>query len=126
MLKQFGSALERLKEVLREKKADIVRDASIQRFEFTFDIAWKALKETLEEYYNVRCVSPQKCFREAYKQDLIAFDDFWIEMAKKRNLTVHTYKEQLAEDVYAILPHAVEKFEELLTNLEKHEKPSQT
>ena len=41
-LQQFESALTRLHEVVAMSETDVVRDAMIQRFEFTFETAWKA------------------------------------------------------------------------------------
>ncbi len=114
LLPDMERAVKRLKEVLEQPKNEFIRDSAIQRFEFCFDLAWKTLKAYLEEKHNVQCVSPKTCFREAYNKEVITdYDTFWLELADKRNLTVHTYKEDLAEEVYAILPKALEKFKEL-------------
>ena len=40
----FSRALARLGEALSAPKSDLVRDAAIQRFEFTFELAWKTMK----------------------------------------------------------------------------------
>lgn len=54
-------ALRRLEEALAKPEDAIVRDASIQRFEFTFEMAWKAIQRyALAE--GVECVSPRDCF----------------------------------------------------------------
>jgi len=44
-LSHFERALSRLEEALAKPEDPIVRDASIQRFEFTFEMAWKALQQ---------------------------------------------------------------------------------
>ena len=111
--KQFKNAVARLKEVLQEEKTDILRDSAIQRFEFAFDLAWKVLKEILEVEYGVACASPKKCFRDAYKQGIITHDDLWMDMTDWRNAAVHTYNEELADNLYEKLPRALEKFEYL-------------
>lgn len=116
--KQFRDATARLKEVLEQEKNDFIRDSAIQPFEFTFDLCWKAVKAFLEEKKNVICRSPKDCFREAYKQDLIEYDNFWIEMADLRNKTAHTYKEQTAEEVYSVLPRTLGYFQKLLEKME--------
>lgn len=41
-------ATERLKEALQEKENDIVIDGTLYRFEFTFELAWKTMKDYLE------------------------------------------------------------------------------
>lgn len=112
-LEQFSKAIERLGEVLRLEKNDIVRDSAIQRFEFTFDLAWKTMKTYLSEQKGVACASPKDCIREAYAQGLIPYDDVWLAMTDTRNQTVHTYNEALAEKIYAQLPDALEKYQAL-------------
>ena len=41
----FENALERLKEGINEKDSDIVIDGILHRFEFTFELAWKTIKD---------------------------------------------------------------------------------
>lgn len=118
-IKQFAQALGRLKEALSLPQSDIVRDSAIQRFEFTLDLAWKAVKTYLEDKKGVICASPKECFREAYRQGLVQYDDVWIQLIDLRNETVHTYNEETAERIYSQLSGAVKRFEELLSRLNK-------
>lgn len=113
-IKQFEKAVGRLKEVLDVPETDIVRDSAIQRFEFSLDISWKMLKAFLEEEKGIICVSPKECFREAYRQGLIDYDEDWISFVDMRNETVHTYDEDIAERIYSQLPDTLSHFEELL------------
>lgn len=117
VLEEFKEALEEFEKVLKVEKNDIVRDSAIKRFELTFELSWKAAKVFLEEYRNVRCASPQTCFRELFSQGIIDYDETWIEMAKWRNAAVHTYKEELAEELYEKLPVALRYFHILLERL---------
>lgn len=117
----FLQALSRLKEVLIESKSDIVRDSAIQRFEFTLDLAWKTVKAFLEEYRGIQCLSPKGCFKEAFTNNLIEHDVFWLELVDLRNDTVHTYKQELAESTYQKLPKATQYFDQLLEGLKKNE-----
>jgi len=115
---QFNRALKRLEEVLVvEPKTDITRDSAIQQFELTLDLAWKTAKTYLEENKGIICVSPKECFREAYRQGLLRYDDEWIQLADLRNETVHTYNEEIAERIFLQLPVAVDKFKDLATSL---------
>ena len=118
-LEDFQKASKRFSEVLQQKENEFIRDSAIQRFEFTFDIAWKALKTFLEEYYNASCASPRACFREAFHQGVIEYDERWIEMTNWRNTAVHTYKEKLAEELYKKLPIALKYFQILLKKLKE-------
>jgi len=107
---QYKQAVQRLQEALKAPKTDMVRDSAIKRFEFCFDLAWKLLKTLLEEKKGVICASPKDCFREAYKNGLIEYDDFWLQMTDWRNEAVHTYSEQFAEAFYQKLPEALKRF----------------
>jgi hypothetical protein len=55
-----------LGEILKQPFSVIVRDATIQRFEYTFEGLWKFLKEYLNEREDVIANSPQGCFREIF------------------------------------------------------------
>ena len=118
-IKQFENALTRLREVLAVSKNDIARDSAIQRFEFTLDLSWKMIKAFLEDRKGIICVSPKECFREAYRQGLIEYSDEWIKFVDMRNETVHTYKEEVAERIYAQLPDTLKYFEILLAVIKK-------
>lgn len=113
----FESALTRLREVLAIEKTSITRDSAIQRFEFTVDLAWKTIKTYLEEKKGVRCTSPKGCIQDAFQNGIIVYDEYWLEMIDLRNETSHTYKEALAEEVFAQLPKAAEYCGKLLTNM---------
>ena len=119
LLPDLNSAIERLSEVLALPKNSIVRDSAIKRFEFCFDLAWKTVKAFLEEKHGVKESSPKSVWREAYRQKLIEYDNFWLELTDKRNQTAHTYKEPVAEAVYAILPQALENFKKLRQSLKE-------
>ncbi len=116
-LDQFIKALARLNEALAAPQSDIVRDSAIQRFEFTIDMAWKLVKTCLEEKYGVVCQSPKECFREAYRQKMLAYDEFWLELVDMRNQTSHTYKEEVAKSVFERLPKAAVYMAALVENL---------
>ncbi len=117
--KQFEDVLNRFKEVLVVPKTDIIRDSAIQRFEFTLDLAWKAVKAFLEEKKGIRCTSPKDCFREAYRQGIIEYSDEWIRFVDMRNETVHTYRQEIADRIYGELPKVLEHVNKLLLALRK-------
>ena len=90
-------------EVMAVPKTPISRDAAIQRFEYTFELSWKMMKRVLE-FRGRRATSPREVFRIAAQEELIADPTVWFDFLEKRNLTVHTYNEEIAESVYAVLP----------------------
>jgi len=114
LIKQFDKAIERLEEVLNEPKNSIVRDSAIQRFEFSLDLAWKSVKAFLEEKKGVVCNSPKECFREAFRQGILEYEDKWVIYVDMRNETVHTYKEEVADKIYKQLPEALNNFKGLI------------
>lgn len=114
---QFKKAISRLEDVLAQEKNEFIQDSAIQRFEFTFDLSWKALKTYLEEEKGVICNSPKECFKEAYKQGILEYDEFWLEIVDYRNQTSHTYNEAAAEEIYEILPKTLEYFKKLLEKI---------
>ena len=119
VIKQFEQAITRLDEVLKEPKSSIVRDSAIQRFEFSLDLAWKSVKAFLEDKKGIICSSPKDCFREAYRQGIIEYDYIWIKYVDMRNETVHTYKEEIAEQIYSELANVLKHLKSLLNNLKK-------
>jgi nucleotidyltransferase substrate binding protein (TIGR01987 family) len=121
LLEDFGKILTKLDEVLKLEKTEINRDSAIQRFEIAVDLAWKTLKTYLEEYRGMICRSPKVCFREAFSQGIIDYDDYWIKIVDFRNQTAHLYSENLADKIYDELPKVLE-YLKILYNALKSEK----
>lgn len=96
------------------------RDAAIQRFEYSVDAGWKALKEILQEKFGVEVASPITAFREAFAQNLISKNDRWIDMVKARNETSHIYNEQNAIKVVSFFKEYEALLGELATTLKKY------
>lgn len=95
-------ALKTLEEIVDEPYSTIVRDASIKRFEYSFDIFWKVIKDYLRVEEGIECASPKSCFREAYKVGIISEEETVkvLEMTDDRNLCTHTYDEEAIEEIY--------------------------
>lgn len=106
MFQSAGKALNTLEEIVQTPFSIIVRDSAIQRFEYCFEISWKILKEYLRIHEGVICNSPKSCFREAFKLNLLTEQDTIkaLEMTDDRNLTSHTYHEELADEIYGKIP----------------------
>jgi nucleotidyltransferase substrate binding protein (TIGR01987 family) len=83
----------------------IIRDASIQRFEYTFEALWKFIKEYLKVKEGIICNSPKSCFREIFSLSIINEEETvtFLEMTDDRNMTSHTYKEEVAEIIFGKL-----------------------
>ncbi|MBW6411599.1 HI0074 family nucleotidyltransferase substrate-binding subunit [Clostridium weizhouense] len=116
-------AYDRLIEVckLYDGENEIIRDSLIQRFEFTYELTHKALKEfliysgvTLENSF------PRTIYKKAYVNNLISDDQVWINLLEDRNKTSHIYNEELVSDIAnRIVSRYVEAIGELVSNLGK-------
>ena len=91
-----------LEKALHEPVSEYVRDAAIQRFEFTYELALKTLKSYLSTL-DLTVLSPKDALKAAYQQGLITDAAAWNELHVKRNLTSHTYDEKLAEEIFIYL-----------------------
>lgn len=103
LLRDLRAALGRLGEVLALPKTDIVRDAAIQRFEFSFELFWKTLKVRAESD-GLRVASPRESLRAAFQLGLLDDDERVFQMLEDRNRTSHLYNAAMAEDVFSRIP----------------------
>ncbi len=69
------------------------KEGLIQRFEYTFELAWKSLKDYLESQ-NVIATFPRDVIKAAFHYGLIADGEVWMDMLEKSNLLAHTYDEE--------------------------------
>jgi nucleotidyltransferase substrate binding protein (TIGR01987 family) len=70
----------------------IVKEGIIQRFEYTFELAWKTLKDLMQEDgLEIEVISPKFVFKLAYQSKYIDTIDPWLKMTGDRNLMSHTY-----------------------------------
>ena len=97
----YKNALARLQEGMSQYDGenDLSRDGLIQRFEFTFELAWKTLKAIFENEGLTGINSPKTVLREAFSAGLIEDDELWLAMLNDRNSTVHIYSEKLAIEI---------------------------
>ena len=68
------------------------KEGLIQRFEYTFELAWKTLKDYLESQ-EVTAEFPREVIKSAFHYGLIESGEVWMDMLEKRNLMAHTYDE---------------------------------
>lgn len=117
LIGQFGDAVLGFGRVLKQDKNEYIRDSAIQRFEFSFELGWKALKSFLEVEKGIRVYSPRDAIKEAFRVGLIDDDPTWLKMMETRNLTSHVYNEGMAETIYNSLPQYLGLLEKLAKEL---------
>lgn len=97
----YKKALLKLKEALQEEPTEIVIDGILHRYEFTFELAWKTIKDYLEYMGIVNKVgSPRENIQLAYQQGIINDGELWIEMMLSRNSLSHLYDEETSRKIY--------------------------
>ena len=105
--------------------SDLEKQGLIQSFEFTYELAWKTLKDYLN-YKQVEAKFPREVMKLSFSYELIADGDIWMDMLEKRNLMAHTYDKetfQLAYDLitnkyFAQLNLLLEMFEKKINDTE--------
>lgn len=103
-IENYHHALAQLAEAVQIYTADpgdaLYRDGLIQRFEFTVELAWKSLKEYLEDQGAVLGIaSPRGVLKEAYAAGVITDAETWNRIIEARNITSHVYDEKTAQTV---------------------------
>lgn len=120
---QFEKALGRLRDALAVNETDVVRDALIRRFEFTFEMAWRSLWRWLNDRGERLLDKAYDALASTLQGKLIADAALWDRIREYRNLTSHTYKEETAIQVAAFVrSDAVQAFESALAELRRRER----
>src|SRR3989304_3835970 len=93
--------------IVRSQKApddEELRNAVIQRFEYTYELSWKMLKRQIEQEFptpsDVDRLSFRDLLREGAERGMIADVEKWMDYREQRNITSHTYDEDKAKSVY--------------------------
>ena len=109
-------AFKTLQAILKEPYSVIIRDAAIQRFEYTFEALWKFVQAYLAEKEGIVANSPKTVFRELLPLGFLTEDEVagFLEMTDRRNDTVHTYKEAVAQMIFSRIPDFVVLIEKLI------------
>lgn len=84
--------------------SDLEKEGIVQRFEYTFELAWKTLKDFLQ-YSGIQLdpVSPRSVLKQGFAADILKDGALWINMLDQRNAMSHTYDEQQFEAVMAAI-----------------------
>ncbi|MBI5619500.1 nucleotidyltransferase substrate binding protein [Candidatus Gottesmanbacteria bacterium] len=97
--RDLARAVARLKEALALPPTQINQDASIQRFEFSIELAWKLLRAAIL-YQGGSSIGPRDSVRIGAQMGFIDNPSLWLDLLDARNLTTHVYKLSLAKKVY--------------------------
>lgn len=100
--------------------SDLEQQGLIQAFEFTHELAWKTLKDFLNDKGNVEIFGSRDATRQAFKYGLLDDGEVWMNMILSRNQTSHTYNEEITREIVtAILNEYFEAFQNLKDKLKQ-------
>lgn len=99
-LVELGEAVE-LSQIRKLTKLE--SQGLIQAFEYTHELAWKTLKDFIEERGNSQIFGSKDATREAFALDLISQGEVWMSMVNSRNQTSHTYDESTAQQIVTLI-----------------------
>ena len=117
----LGQAIDRLEEAVNHPSFlddRMIRDATIQRFEFVTELFWKILKKILM-HDKVEATSPRDTLSKAYQYKLIDHQEQWLIMLDDRNMTSHVYRQSMADLVLARIPTYLTVFKVTYKKLEE-------
>jgi len=118
----FDKSFLLLKSALSISNPSIVEKAGcIQFFETTFELAWKLMKD-YQTFLGYEVKSPRDAIKLSFSLNLIEDGGRWLDALMDRNLTVHTYDENIAnavyqkikEDYFVLLEALHEQFKEII------------
>lgn len=115
----FEKAVATLQEAVgREPANDLERDGVIQRFEYTFELAWKMMRKVLMSLGRVDVsASPKPVIRDAEGEGMVEDVKKWFFFLEARNLSTHIYNQKEAESIYKAAKEFLPYAERLLTKL---------
>lgn len=97
----FEKAYKLLQSAFKEKHlSKLEKEGVIQRFEYTFELSWKTLKDYLESQ-GQEAHFPREIIKHAFQSGLIEEGGVWIAMLEDRNLMAHTYDENRFKEAFS-------------------------
>lgn len=96
----WTNALEQLTKFIDTEQLDeLQKQGLIKSFEYNHELAWKTQKDFLEAQGVIDLFGAKNVAQEAFNKGLIQDGDVWIQMIKDRNLSVHTYNQDVAQKI---------------------------
>jgi nucleotidyltransferase substrate binding protein (TIGR01987 family) len=99
----FEAAFLFLQEAVEKDKYSQLEIAGlVQAFEFTFELAWKTIKDYIEAL-GITANSPREAIKESFSNGIIEDGKTWLTMLEKRNELSHTYNKDVAENAVDVI-----------------------
>lgn len=87
----FKKAFSLYESAVKPNLSDLEQEGMIQRFEYTFELAWKCMQDLLTERGLAEIRGPRPVIEQCFKDSVITDGVLWLEMLSSRNETVHLY-----------------------------------
>ncbi len=96
----YQKALVQLTKFIEKGKlSELEEQGIIKAFEYTYELAWKVIKDYYEEQGEVAIQGSRDALRLAFQRGLITDGDNWMKMIKSRIASVHTYNLEVAQQI---------------------------
>jgi len=96
--KAYDVLQRRADEYEKNQGVEVYQMALIQAYEILMELSWKTLKDYLENE-EIKVNSPKQVIRQAFQLEMLVDGDAWMKALELRNLTTHTYDEEVMERV---------------------------
>ena len=117
-LRQFNEVNQYKQDILDSNFESILLDVMVKRFEFTYEMSWKAIKRTLS-YTGIMTTSPRTSFKEAFQQGWLQDESIWLDMIEMRNFTSHVYDLSQTQELLGKVESYLFAFNELFEQLQQ-------
>jgi nucleotidyltransferase substrate binding protein (TIGR01987 family) len=91
------------------------KEGVIQRFEFSFELAWKTLKDFMEQDgFVFPTITPRQVLKDGFAAKILSDGQVWVDMLDHRRLLSHTYNlAKFEEAVNAVHERYLVAFDQL-------------
>ncbi|PCJ18796.1 MAG: nucleotidyltransferase [Candidatus Cloacimonadota bacterium] len=118
--KALNNLLEATETASQRQLNKLEKQGLIQSFEYTYELAWNTVKDFYTFQGETNIQGSKDAFKLAFNRGLITNGDVLFETIKARQLTCHSYNEEVAEKIYSnIIKHYSKVFLELSQELQK-------
>ncbi len=117
----YQKAFAQFESAVKQNSQDrLAQEGLIQRFEYTFELAWKCLQDILQERGFSEIRGPKPVLEQAFQDGLIHEGLVWMDMLRARNEASHLYDEEVFLKIYQNAKnHFLKPLQDLKEKLEK-------
>jgi nucleotidyltransferase substrate binding protein (TIGR01987 family) len=99
---------------------NLEKQGLVKGFEYTYELAWNVMKDYFRYQGNQEIRGSRDAIRAAYQSDLVDDGHIWMKMIEDRNLSIHTYNQNVVEKIEDhILRLYIDEFQKFSTVMER-------